>query len=110
MKKSEELQLQIAQLEGELEVAMKAERAEELSRTIPEGFDRESCISILDNPTGFEKTLLSETFLWEDTAQGYAFWEDEYDSYRPHGKPLSDGAIIQLQKWVIMSYRKCCGE
>jgi hypothetical protein len=110
MKKSEELQLQIAQLEGELEVAMKAERVEELSRTIPEGFDRESCLSILDNPTGFEKTLLSDTFLWEETMQGYDFWDNEYENYRLHGKPPSDEAIIQLQKWVIMWYRKHCGE
>ena len=105
MKKSEQIKLQIAQLEGDLQVATEAERAEELSHTLPKGFNRESLMSILDNPTGFEWYLLTETFHWGTTPQGFDFWENERDNYRLHGKPLSDEAIIQIQKWVIMSYR-----
>jgi hypothetical protein len=112
MKKSEQIKLQIAQLErelkvaeGELKVATEAERAEELSHTLPMGFDRESLMSILDNPMDFDKDLLCETFHWDTTPQGFDFWENERDSYLLHVKPLSDEAIIQIQKWVIMSYR-----
>lgn len=105
MKKSEQIKLQIAQLESELKVATEAERAEELSHTLPIGFDRESLMSILDNPTGFEVSLLTQTFHWDTTPQGFDFWEYERDSYQLYGKPLSDEAIIQIQKWVIMSYR-----
>lgn len=110
MKKSEEIQLQIAQLQEDLEMAMEEERLEELYRAIPEGYNNDACLEILNNPTGFEKTLLSGTFLWGETMQGYDFWDNEYGNYRLHGKPLSDEAIIQLQKWVIMWYRKHCGE
>jgi hypothetical protein len=112
VKKSEQIKLQIAQLksklkvaEGKLKVATGAERAEELSHTLPKGFDRESLMSILNNPTGFEMYLLTQTFHWDTTSQGFDFWENERDSYRLYGKPLSDEAIIQIQKWVIMSYR-----
>ena len=105
MKKSEQIKLQITQLEGELKVATEAERAEELSHTLPKGFDRESLMSILDNPMDFDGALLYGTFHWDTTPQGIDFWQNERDSYRLDGKPLSDEAIIQIQKWVIMSYR-----
>jgi len=104
MKNSEQIKLQITQLERELRVAKEAERAEELSHTLPKGFDRESLMSILDNPTGFDKALLSD-FHWWTTPQGIDFWQNEYLDYMIHKKPLSDKAIIQIQKWVIMSYR-----
>ena len=106
MKKSEQIKLQIAQLEVKLKVATKAERAEELSHTLlPKGFNREYLMSILDNPTGFDRWILSGTFHWCTTPQGIDFWENEYQNYRLHGKPLSDEAIIQIQKWIITSYR-----
>jgi hypothetical protein len=105
VKKSEQIKLQIAQLEGKLKVATEAERAEELSHTLPKGFDRGSLISILDNPMDFYKALLCETFHWWTTPQGIGFWHNEYYNYTQYGKPLSDKAIIQIQKWVIMSYR-----
>ncbi len=104
MKKSEQIKLQITQLERELQVATEAERAEELSHTLPNGFDRESLMSILDNPTDFDKSLLCD-FHWWTTPQGLDFWQNEYLKYFFHEKPLSDKAIIQIQKWVIMSYR-----
>ncbi len=105
MKKSEQIKLQIAQLERELKVATEAERTKELSHTLPKGFDRESLMSILDNPTGFDRWKLSGTFHWCTTPQGIDFWHNEYHNYTHYGKPLSDEAIIQIQKWVIMSYR-----
>jgi hypothetical protein len=105
MKKSNQIKLQIAQLEGELKVATEAERAEELSHTLPKGFDRESLMSILDNPMDFDKALLCATFHWWTTPQGIDFWQNEYHNYTHYGKPPSDEAIIQIQKWVIMSYR-----
>lgn len=104
MKKSEQIKLQIAQLEGELQVATEAERAEELSHTLPKGFNKGSLMSILGNPTGFDKALLCD-FHWWTTPQGVDFWHNEYHNYTHYGKPLSDKAIIQIQKWVIMSYR-----
>lgn len=110
MKKSEEIQPQIAQLQKDLEMTMEEERLEEPYRTTPEGYNNDYCLAILDDPTGFEKTWLSEAFVWRGTMQGYDFWENEYGNYRLHGKPLSDEAIIQLQKWVITWYRKHCGE
>lgn len=85
-------------------MATEAERAEELSHTLPKGFDRESLMSILDNPTDFDKSLLCD-FHWRTTPQDIDFWQNEYFKYRFHEKPLSDEAIIQIQKWVIMSYR-----
>jgi hypothetical protein len=105
MKKSEQIKLQITQLESELQVATEAERAEELSHTLPKGFDREYLMSILDNPTGFDKALLCETFHWWTTPQGTNFWHNEYHNYTHYRKPLSYEAIIQIQKWVILSYR-----
>ena len=97
MKKSEELELQVKELQKEIE---KLKRQED---GVPKEFQRHVAIFYLKN-RDFDD--LGGAFLWEDTAQGENHWEDICDGLTQ----LSDADIIQIQEWIIRSYAQEFGQ
>jgi hypothetical protein len=106
MKTSQELEQQIAELQKELEIVK--EKEQEKSEFLPEGFKREGALNLLYDPKGID---MDHAFQWESTPQGSTYWEIICDDlYWKKITKLPDDAIIQIQQWVITSYRKQLGE
>ena len=91
MKKSEELELQVKELQKEIE---KLKRQED---GVPKEFQRHVAIFYLKNR---DVDDLGGAFLWEDTAQGEEHWGNIYEG----DALLSKDDIIQIQEWIIRSY------
>jgi hypothetical protein len=91
MKKYEQLESQIQELQAEVERL----KQEEASNKLPRVFKIDDVKKLID--TG-ELEYLEYAFDWSDTPQGYGYWY----SIANAKKTLTDKDIIQLQKWVIM--------
>jgi hypothetical protein len=91
MKKYEQLESQIQELQAEVERL----KQEEASNKLPNLFKIDDVKKLLD--TG-DINIIEYAFDWSDTSQGYWYW---YNIFRVD-KPLTDKDIIQLQKWMIM--------
>jgi len=110
MNKYQELEQQIQTLQEEhqkrvqkLQEQVELLKKEEQESKLPEGFNREEVINFLNNPNENE---LTESFCWDSTPQGLGYW---YNISNTHSHEMPEEAIIQLQKWVIQSYRKQYG-
>jgi hypothetical protein len=90
VKKSQELELQVKELQKEIERLKRQEEG------IPIRFDRECALRYLESRKDVD---LGGAFDWEDTAQGQGYWGEIYD-----GGILSETDIIQIQGWIIRSY------
>ena len=99
MKKYQELETKIAELQKEVERLKKEE--EKQKNSLPKDFNRSIVLEILDNPLSNHK-LLSQAFIWDSTTQGHDYWEAICDGI----ETLNYVAMIQLQKWVILSYQQ----
>lgn len=96
MKKYQELERRIAELQQEVE-KLKVQEGEEL----PVNFKREVVLDILYDPMQ-NYGCLDTAFDWQTTPQGGHYWCGMWNRSRF----FSDKDIIQLQKWVIISYQK----
>lgn len=96
MKKYQQLENKIKELQAEVERLKKEEK-------LPRLFDRELVMNFIQNPNEY---CLKEAFVWDDTPQGVAFWEKVNESE----SVISDEALIQLQEWVIQSYHEDFGD
>jgi hypothetical protein len=79
------------------------ERAEDPENGLPGKFRREHALNFLKNPN---EESLDLAFTWADTPQGEDYWIDIHERLcddPPEAVP--DGAIMQIQKWVIASYQ-----
>jgi len=90
VKKSQELELQVKELQKEIEMLKRQEES------VPNKFDRECALRYLGSRKAVD---LGGAFEWEDTAQGQGYWEEIYD-----GGILCEADIIQIQEWIIRSY------
>jgi hypothetical protein len=90
MAKYEQLESKIQELQKEVERL----KQEEASNKLPRGFKIDIVKKIID--TG-HINILGCAFDWEYTPQGYRYWYNIYCA----NEPLTDKAMIQLQKWVI---------
>ena len=100
MKKYQELETKIKELQAEVERLKNKEKANKL----PKKFDRDQAMTFLQEPS---YTSLDKAFIWDYTPQGVEYWEkiaDEVDHNKKYKIPTD--AIIQLQKWVIQSYQE----
>ena len=100
MKKYQELENKIAELQKEVERLKKEE-------SLPDKFKRDVVLKILDNPNCEESHYNIDTaFIWDSTPQGEKYWERicEFD------RKLNQNDICQLQRWVIQSYRNQYGD
>ena len=103
MKKYEQLENQIKELQAEVERLKK----EEESTKLPRGFSRVNAIEFLKT---FKRTNLSGAFTWFYTPQGEDYWKNISDSLviAPSYK-VPEEAIIAIQSWVIESYKEQYG-
>jgi hypothetical protein len=100
MKKYQELENKIAQLQQEVDRLKQEEKQNEL----PDGFNRDACIRFLET---FSTSDLFNSFTWKDTPQGTKYWIKihanihKLDSYE-----VPKEAIIYIQSLIIKSYQK----
>jgi len=103
MKKYQELETKVKELQEEIE-RLKKEEEEEKGNKLPEGFDRMYALKFLETYSCLD---LQRSFLWKSTIQGHDYWHNIYHSSGRNSKyvVVSDKAIIQIQKWVILSFQ-----
>lgn len=100
MKKYQELENKIKELQAEVERLKNEEKTNEL----PEKFDRNQVIKFLQEPC---LSNLITAFNWATTPQGDDYWNEiAVTAQRNKKYKVPDEAIIQLQKWVIQSFQK----
>ena len=102
MKKYQGLETKVKELQEEIERLKKEEEKED---KLPEEFDRKYALEFLKTYSRYE---LQRSFLWDSTPQGDEYWRDIYDSIFLSVNleyVVPDKAIIQIQKWVILSYQ-----
>ena len=90
MKKYEQLENQIQELQNEV----KRLKKEEADNKLPGGFNIDYVKKVIDDG---ELEYLEYAFLWRDTPQGYKYWYNIANVK----EPLTDKDIIQLQRWII---------
>lgn len=91
----------------ELQAEVDRLKAQEKKDKLPENFDRNYILKFLSDPNYID---LRYSFSWIDTPQGFDYWSDIYSSvYSNKSYKVPDEAIIQLQKWVILSYQQQYG-
>ena len=98
MKKYEQIENQIAELKKEVERLKNEEKKEEEKNKLPLLFSRTDVIGFLDG----KHYRLQRAFNWQTTPQGHNHWSHIFEGK----KSLTNEDIIQLQKWVILSYQQ----
>lgn len=96
MKKYEELENKVKELQEEIERLKKKEQ----NSFIPEGFDLKLVLKILNGTEPLSR--LYSAFEFNSTEQGYEYWAAIAECFNQ----LYDCDIIQLQEWVIRSYQQ----
>ena len=98
MKKYEQLEQQIKDIQNEVD-RLKKEEEEDKKNKLPMGFKRKAVLHCIKTR---HRTYLS--FDWCSTPQGFDYWNNIYHESRL--TPFSNEAIMQLQEWVILSYQQ----
>lgn len=100
MKKYEQLENQIKELQAEVERLKREEK-------LPTSFSRSHALEFLNNPTSKNLDL---AFVWSETPQGEDYWlEIESALSRNPSYKVPQEAINQIQSWVIESYKQQYG-
>jgi hypothetical protein len=89
MKKYEQLESQIQELQKEVERLKREERLNKL----PDSFSIDNAKKVTEGSTN----ALRYAFLWTDTPQGDGYWRNINEGTN---KP-SKSDIIQIQRWII---------
>jgi hypothetical protein len=100
MKKYQDLENKVKELQAEIERLKQEEKEDKL----PRDFNRDYALKFLKT---YSHCDLHGAFSWGDTPQGDDYWRHIiYRSLRDNPKyVVSDKVIIQIQKWVILSYQ-----
>jgi conjugal transfer/entry exclusion protein len=93
MKKYEQLENQIQELQKEVQRLKREERLNKL----PDGF----CIDNAKKVIGGNTNALRHAFLWKDTPQGDEYWRNIFTESKKLSLSKSD--IIQIQRWIIIA-------
>lgn len=102
MKKYEQLENQIKELQAEVERLKKEEESK-----LPKGFSREAAIAFLEEPSS---RSLDNAFTWEDTPQGITYWyKISGGDFNNSSYKVPQEAILAIQSWVIESYKEQYG-
>ena len=100
MKKYQELENKVKELQEEIERLKKEEEKED---KLPKAFERKYALEFLKTYSDYS---LNEAFHWDTTPQGGSYWANICIDLRHKSKyVVPDKAIIQIQKWVILSYQ-----
>jgi hypothetical protein len=96
MKKYQELETKVKELQEEIERLKQEEK-------LPNGFNRVNALEFLET---YFCDNLPKAFSWGDTPQGYEYWRNIYNSSIRNNFEcvVPDKAIIQIQKWGILSF------
>jgi hypothetical protein len=100
MKKYQELENKIVELQKEVQRLKEEEKQDKL----PRAFDRDACIKFLKTFNGSD---LFNSFAWNDTPQGGEYWAEI--TVNIHCEPdyeVPKDAIIYLQDLIIKSYQQ----
>jgi hypothetical protein len=89
--KYQQLEFQIQKLQKEVQRL----KEEEANNKLPKNFAIDVVKKILDDG---DTDYLDDAFDWDDTKQGYTYWNDIFNETGLFRKK----DIIQLQKWVII--------
>jgi hypothetical protein len=99
MKKYQDLENKVKELQAEIERLKQEEKEDKL----PADFNRDYALKFLKT---YSHCDLHGAFHWGDTPQRYDYWKNIYNSLENNPKyVVSDEIIIQIQKWVILSYQ-----
>jgi len=100
MKKYQDLENKVKELQAEIERLKKEEKGDKL----PRDFNRDYALKFLKT---YSHSDLFKAFTWFETPQGYEYWNKRYHLSRSNISRyvFSDEVIIQIQKWVILSYQ-----
>jgi hypothetical protein len=100
MKKYQELENKIKELQVEVERLKKEEKDNEL----PDNFRVDRALEFLKT---YSKDDLNSAFNGNDTPQGHGYWANIWNSlFDDPEYVVPDKAIIQIQKWIIIYYQK----
>jgi hypothetical protein len=91
MKKYQQLESQIEELQEEVERL----KREETKNKLPRDFEIDNAKEVIRGDVKF----LMRAFYWPDTSQGSRYWSDTYSERRK----LNDSDIIQIQRWIIIA-------
>lgn len=107
--KIQELQDEHQRKVNELRAEVDRLKKEEKEDKLPENFKRYFILKFLTNPNVPD---LCCGFTWTSTPQGYDYWNKITDCLHNNKSSYKvlDEAVIQLQKWVIMSYQQEFGQ
>lgn len=107
--KIQELQDEHKRKVNELQAEVDRLKAQEEKDKLPEHFKRNYILNFLTHPNSPD---LDDGFDWVSTPQGHDYWEEINTPlyYNRSSYKVPDEAIIQLQKWVIMSYQQEFGQ
>jgi hypothetical protein len=98
MKKYQDLENKVKELQAEIERLKQEEKEDKL----PEGFDRDYALKFLKNYSCYD---LERAFYWSYTPQGDDYWRNIHHPLENNPKyGVPDEVIIQIQKWVILSF------
>jgi hypothetical protein len=99
MKKCQDLENKVKELQAEIERLKQEEKEDKL----PGDFNRDYALKFLKT---YSHSDLQDAFSWGSTPQGYDYWYNIYKPLTYKSKyVVSDRVIIQIQKWVILSYQ-----
>jgi hypothetical protein len=100
MKKYQDLENKVKELQEEIERLKKEEEQED---KLPEGFDRNYALKFLKNYSRFDLQL---AFVWLETPPSRDYWNALYICLKDNPRYIvPDEVIIQIQKWVILSFQ-----
>jgi 16S rRNA C967 or C1407 C5-methylase (RsmB/RsmF family) len=89
MKKYEQLEAQIKEIQKEVERL----KQEEANNKLPDAFKIDEAKEVIRGNVKF----LMLAFRWRDTLEGSRHWSDIFSNR----KKLSNADIIQIQRWII---------
>lgn len=100
MKKYQKLEQQVKKLQAEIDRLKNQEK----ENTLPGNFNRNDAIEFLKEPSS---DMLDSSFRWDSTFQGESYWDCIYYNLQENSEyKVPNEAIIQIQKWVILSFQE----
>jgi molecular chaperone GrpE (heat shock protein) len=100
MKKYQELENKVKEIQAEID---RLKKEEEKENELPRDFKLNHALRFLKS---FSTNNLESAFEWFHTPQGHDYWFDIYKNLNIDDEHVvPDKAIIQIQKWVILYYQ-----
>jgi uncharacterized protein Yka (UPF0111/DUF47 family) len=104
MKKYQELENKVKENQAEIDRLKKEidRLKKEEENELPKQFTPGHALGFLNT---FSSHNLDNAFAWIYTPQGFLYWSDIYQNLEDNSDyVVPDKAIIQIQKWVILSF------